>query len=164
MGRHALDIVPYDERHLDGVLSLALRAWKPVFPIMRKEIPSYIYQAFYPEGWEVRQCADIEATCCDGSTDMYLAFRAQQLVGFIGLRARMEDRMGEIYVIAVDPDHQQQGVGSALIEFGFDWMRERDLALAMVETGGDGGHAPARAAYEHAGFEQLPVARYFRKL
>jgi RimJ/RimL family protein N-acetyltransferase len=38
------------------------------------------------------------------------------------------------------------------------------MAIAMVETGGDPGHAPARAAYEKAGFRVLPLARYFRKL
>jgi hypothetical protein len=34
----------------------------------------------------------------------------------------------------------------------------------MAETGGDPGHAPARAVYERAGFTLLPVARYFRTL
>jgi hypothetical protein len=29
----------------------------------------------------------------------------------------------------------------------------------MVETGGDPGHAPARAVYDKAGFVQLPVVR-----
>jgi hypothetical protein len=35
---------------------------------------------------------------------------------------------------------------------------------AVVETGGDPGHAPARAAYEAAGFALLPTARSFRRL
>jgi RimJ/RimL family protein N-acetyltransferase len=34
----------------------------------------------------------------------------------------------------------------------------------MVETGADPGHAPARAAYEKAGFELMPLARFFKKL
>jgi hypothetical protein len=38
------------------------------------------------------------------------------------------------------------------------------MAVAMVETGGDLGHARARAVYETAGFARLPVARYFKKL
>ncbi len=36
--------------------------------------------------------------------------------------------------------------------------------MAVVETGGDDGHAPARAVYERAGYTALPVVRYFRKL
>ena len=50
------------------------------------------------------------------------------------------------------------------MSFAFDWMRKRGLAIAMVETGDDRGHAPARVAYESAGFARYPVARYFRKL
>jgi len=38
------------------------------------------------------------------------------------------------------------------------------MALAMVETGADPGHAPARQTYEQAGFNELPVSRYFKKL
>ena len=38
------------------------------------------------------------------------------------------------------------------------------MDIAVVETGGDPGHAPARAAYEAAGFTPLPIARYFRLL
>jgi hypothetical protein len=43
-------------------------------------------------------------------------------------------------------------------------MRSHGMDIAVVETGGDPGHAPARAAYEGAGFTVLPIARYFRLL
>ena len=33
-------------------------------------------------------------------------------------------------------------------------MRSRGMDIAVVETGGDPGHAPARAAYEKAGFRR----------
>lgn len=72
--------------------------------------------------------------------------------------------MGEIYMIAVDPDFQGQGIGSALIEFALAWMKDAGMFVAMVETGGDLGHAPARRTYEKAGFGLWPTARYFKKL
>lgn len=72
--------------------------------------------------------------------------------------------MGEVYVIAVDPQYQRQGIGAALLSFSFSWMTERGLKMAMVETGGDAGHSRSRNTYEQAGFEKLPVARYFREL
>jgi hypothetical protein len=43
-------------------------------------------------------------------------------------------------------------------------MRDNGMTVAMVETGGDPGHGPARRTYEQAGFVRLPIARYFRKL
>ena len=164
MTEHTPEFTRFDERHLQEVLELSIRAWRPVFPAMQREMPSYIYDAFYPEGWETRQRTDIAAVCRDKETDVWVAHLDGTLCGFIGLRVHDEDSMGEIYVLAVDPDCQRRGVGSALIAFAFDWMREQNLAMAMVETGGDQGHAPSRATYEHAGFERLPVARYFRKL
>ena len=67
-------------------------------------------------------------------------------------------------MIAVDPDFQGQGIGSALIEFALEWMKDAGMSVAMVETGGDSGHAPARHTYEKMGFGLFPVARYFKKL
>jgi ribosomal protein S18 acetylase RimI-like enzyme len=72
--------------------------------------------------------------------------------------------MGWIDIIGVDPDHQRQGIGSRLTELAIDHLRSRGMDIAVVETGGDPGHAPARAAYEAAGFTLLPVARFFRLL
>ena len=139
-------------------------AWEPVFPPMRSEIPDYVYTAFYPDGWKMRQLADITDVCRDDETCVWVAVNDGTVSGFMGLRVHEEDSMGEIYVIAVHPAFQRQGIGAAMMLFAFDWFRERDLAMVMVETGGDEGHAPARAAYEQAGFERYPVARYFRKL
>jgi len=38
------------------------------------------------------------------------------------------------------------------------------MKVAMVETGGDPGHAPARHVYEKAGYTLLPIARYYKNL
>jgi hypothetical protein len=38
------------------------------------------------------------------------------------------------------------------------------MRVAMVETGGDTGHAPARRVYEKADYTLSPVARYFKAL
>ena len=64
----------------------------------------------------------------------------------------------------LDPDYQRRGIAMALTDFAVDRMKEAGIEIAMVETGSDWGHAPARAAYEKAGFRVLPLARYFRKL
>ena len=67
-------------------------------------------------------------------------------------------------MVAVDPDYQQRGIGTALVEFALDFMKVAGMSVAMVETGGDPGHAPARCTYENVGFGLLPIARYFKKL
>ena len=72
--------------------------------------------------------------------------------------------MGEVYVIAVDPDFQRQGIGRALMEHSQNRALDAGMAMMMVETGDDPGHAPARAAYEARGYQRWPVARYFKDL
>lgn len=159
-----LRILPLEPSQTDAIVALSLRAWAPVFPAMRDEMPPYIYRSFYPQGWQVRQEADIAALCRDATVSVSVARVGDDLAGFVALKVHEEDSMGEVYAIAVDPEHQRSGVGAALLDFALDWMRKKGLAMAMVETGHDAGHAPARAAYEKAGFARLPVARYFRKL
>ena len=43
-------------------------------------------------------------------------------------------------------------------------MRARGVPLAVIGTGGDDGHAPARALYERHGFTGLPLVRNQRAL
>lgn len=86
------------------------------------------------------------------------------VTGFVAARLDHQESMGEIYMIAVDPAYQRNGVGSRLMSYALQWFKDNGMALAMVETGGDPGHAPARRAYEQAGFVHLPLARYFKKL
>lgn len=72
--------------------------------------------------------------------------------------------MGEIHLIGVEPAAQRCGVARELCAVAMQWMRDAGMRAAMVETGGDPGHAPARAAYERMGFEALPVVRYFKPI
>ncbi len=94
---------------------------------------------------------------------VWVAIEAGAIAGFVAIRFH-EGKLGEIYMIAVDPDYQRRGIAMALTDFAVERMKEAGMQIAMVETGGDPGHAPARAAYEKAGFRVLPLARYFRKI
>lgn len=101
-----------------------------------------------------------------------------QLSGRVGLgrsfrtrtrrvRGRQDDaetRLGEIYIVAVDPAHQRSGVGTALTQLALDELADAGMTVAMVETGGDPGYAAARELYEHSGVTLLPIARYSRAL
>ena len=72
--------------------------------------------------------------------------------------------MGEISMLAVDPDYQGGGLGTVLTEFALDRLKDAGMTVATVETGGDPGHAAARRTYEKAGYVLLPIARYFKNL
>ncbi len=160
----AIAILSYDEGHRLRILTLSLKSWSPVFEKLEPAVQPYVYRAFYPNGWEVRQAADIERFLRDEGPNVRVAFDADAIVGWVGVRLHPDDNMGEVYILAVDPDRQREGVGSALLETAFDHMRVAGMKIVMVETGDDPGHEASRVTYERNGFERWPVARYFREL
>ena len=160
----SLTIIPYRSEFRDNVVDLTVAAWAPVFAETQKEMPRFVYEAFYPQGWQARQTADVVRLLEDESKNIFLALQGGELVGFIGLRLHPEDQMGEIYIMAVSPIRQRQGIGKALMSFAAQEIRKAGMTMVMVETGGDTGHAPARHAYESFGFKRWPVARYFKRL
>jgi GNAT superfamily N-acetyltransferase len=112
----------------------------------------------------VSQQKAVEDVCAAEDTNVWVAIDSGSTVGFVAVKLHVWDSMGEIYMVAVDPDFQGRGIGSALIEFAPCWMKDAGMSVAMVETGGDPGHARSRHTYEKVGFELFPVARYFKKL
>ncbi|MEM9105378.1 MAG: GNAT family N-acetyltransferase [Pseudomonadota bacterium] len=157
-------IFPYTAADRDSVVKLAIEAWSGILDGTADEVPRFAYDAFYPDGWKVRQKADVRAFLASEPHHVWLAFRKQVLVGFVGIRLHSEDRMGEIYIIAVAPGHRRSGVARQLMQVAQQHIQSAGMEMIMVETIGDSGHAPARRAYEAFGFEPWPVARYFKKI
>jgi hypothetical protein len=56
-------------------------------------------------------------------------------------------------------------IDSAILSLrALEEMKATGMELAVVETGGDESHAPARRSYEKAGYTGLPLVRYFKEL
>lgn len=159
-----VEIVPYNPDDRQRVIDLAIAAWTPVFAKTRRDVPRFVYDTFYPDGWEARQKADVATLLDSEPQNIWLARHGEKTFGFIGIRIHAEDRMGEIYILAVAPAHQGAGIGTRLMHFAEDRMRTSGMRMIMVETIGDSGHEPARRAYEAFGFEPWPVARYFKEI
>ena len=159
-----MEIKPYEISYLEAVVQLSLRAWESVFQSIQTSLNAEVYQAFYPETWQVSQQKAVEDVCAADDVKVWVAVETEQPIGLVAAKLHPEDRMGEIYMVAVEPSCQGRGIGRALIDHALSWMKEMGMAIVMVETGGDPGHAPARRAYESAGFELWPVARYFKSL
>jgi ribosomal protein S18 acetylase RimI-like enzyme len=159
-----MQIEVYAPHHLEAVVRLSLRAWTPVFDSLQNVMHTDVYQAFYPNQWHVSQQKAVEDVCAAEDPNVWVAIDKGATVGFVAVKLHSEYSMGEIYMVAVDPDFQGHGIGSALIEFALVQMKDAGMSIAMVETAGDPGHAPARHTYEKAGFELFPVARYFKTL
>lgn len=159
-----MQIEPYTSQHLDAIVRLSLRTWTPVFESIQNAMDADVYQAFYPDNWRVSQQKAVEEVCTAEEIKVWVALDVGSTVGFVAVKLDPESKMGEIYMVAVDPDFQGHGIGSTLIEFALAQMKNAEMSIAMVETGADPGHAPARHTYEKLGFGLWSVARYFKKL
>jgi GNAT superfamily N-acetyltransferase len=95
---------------------------------------------------------------------VWVAEVEREAVGFVAATLHRDARLGEIYMIAVDPKAQGQGIGMQLTEVATKWFQQSGMRVAMIETGGDRGHAPARRVYDKAGYTALPAVRFFKAL
>lgn len=157
-------IEPYKETMLSEIVELSLRAWEPVFDSLRNAMLPEVFHAFYQDDWRKAQRTAVESVCADKDVHVWVALEESRIAGFAALKLHPEDQMGEIYMIAVDPAYQGRGIATSLTSHSVEWFRNAGMSIAMVETGGDPGHEPARRAYESSGFRLFPVARYFKAL
>jgi ribosomal protein S18 acetylase RimI-like enzyme len=156
-------IRPLEPADVAAVEKFSLRAWAPVFQSFRTVLGERVFQALYPD-WATSQAHAVEAVCQDHTTDVWVAELHGRPVGYVAVRIHPDDRTGEIDMLAVDPLVQRQGIGTALARFAVQQLRNAGVRLAVVGTGGDPGHAPARRVYEKAGFIGLPLIRYYVRL
>jgi ribosomal protein S18 acetylase RimI-like enzyme len=154
------DFVPTD---LDAVVRLSLRAWEPVHVSIAEAFGPELNGALNPD-WQASQERDVIEACTAPGNHVWVGVAGGSVVGFVAVRIHDDRRIGEIEMLAVDPDAQNHGLGTALTESALGWIREAGVPVAMVGTGADPGHAPARRTYEKAGLTLVPVARYFKKL
>jgi ribosomal protein S18 acetylase RimI-like enzyme len=146
------------------VVDLSLRAWAPVFASLEQVLRPEIFRRMHPD-WREDQRRAVENVCTANRERVWVAEVGEIVVGFVAIELHHPERtMGEISMLAVDPDYQDGGIGTALTEFALGRLEDAGMKVAMVETGGDPGHAAARRTYEKAGYVLLPIARYFKNL
>jgi GNAT superfamily N-acetyltransferase len=142
----------------------SLRAWDPVYASLRDVLGDPIFFRLKPD-WKEAQAEDVRASCTSDERDAFVAVVDGRPVGFVTVALNVfNERMGVIDIIGMDPDFQLRGIASQFSRHALDHMRRCGMDIAAVGTGGDPGHAPARAAYEAFGFTLLPSARYLKLL
>lgn len=161
----AVAIRPFRESDLDAIVELSLRAWEPVFESLRTVLGEAIFARLHQPDWRTVQAEAVRSSCTSEERDVFVAIADEEPIGFatVALNA-FHEGMGAVDMIAVDPAFQRRGIATQLMNHSADHMRERGMDIAVVETGGDPGHAPARAMYEGSGYTALPVVRYLKLL
>jgi len=161
----AVEVRPFEESDLDAIVELSLRAWAPVFESLREVLGDAIFARLHQPDWQSVQAEAVRSSCTSEERDVFVAVAGELPVGFAAVALdAFHERMGVVDIIAVDPPYQRQGIATLLMQRAADHMRERGMDIAAVGTGGDRGHAPARALYEALGYTPLPVVRYLKLL
>lgn len=80
---------------------------------------------------------------------LFVASQGGRIVGFHW--TKVEDGIGEVYVVGIDPEAQGSGLGKALTARGLRHLYES--GLRTVDLYVEGGNSPALAVYEGLGFK-----------
>lgn len=157
-------IRPYSATDIAAIVELSLLAWEPVFTAWQQILGPELYPlAIFPD-WRKSQKEAVENYCRDEKFYRWVAVADEKVVGFVIYELNDETKVGEVHMLAVHPQNQNQGIGTELNLFALQKLREGGMKLATVGTGGDDGHAPARRSYEKAGYTALPTIRYYQDL
>lgn len=158
-----LQIRPVRDADVEDLVQLSLLAWEPVFRSFEQVLGPTIYALIWPD-WKAGQRDAVEGVCRDGEkTIVWVAELDGAVVGFVAYELH-QDKTGEVQLLAVHPEVQNRGIGTALNTFALKKMKESGMKMVKVETGGDPSHAPARRSYEKSGYTALPLVRYFQDL
>ena len=110
--------------------------------------------SWHPEqgGWDVETLRAREAESWFDPEGFLLHERDGRLAGFCWTKIHPDRNppLGEIYVIAVDPDFQGLGLGRALVVSGLRHLEGKGLGVGMLYV--DGGNTPAVTLYKEMGF------------
>ncbi|MCX6048398.1 MAG: GNAT family N-acetyltransferase [Chloroflexi bacterium] len=157
-------IRPFSNNDLAAIVQLSVLAWEPVFHSFQQVLGPAIFPLIYPD-WPTIQKEAVASVCQEGEKYTILVAEVDgNVAGFLAYELNHKDKTGEVYMLAVHPDYQKRGIGTTLNELALEKMQESGMKLAVVGTGGDPGHAPARRSYEKVGYTALPLVRYYKDL
>lgn len=155
----------FKQEDLPVILEIARKAWKPIFDNYKKQLGEELHALLYPDPEapyklkerEIRSQAELvphEILICE---------REGKIAGFIFFG--MRGKTGIICNNAKDPDSTERGVAQEMYAAVLAKFKAAGMTVATVGTGLDSAHAPARRAYEKAGFSaRMDKTSYYMKL
>ena len=138
---------------LEPMVAIARKAWKKIFEGFRQQLGDELYTILYGNRLQDKRYQLTEFTA-KFPRQCYVCERNGKIVGFVTFGLNRETKTGILTNNAADPDSGEKGVGQEMYAAVFERMRQEGMIAVTVSTGLDEGHAPARRAYERAGFEK----------
>ncbi|SIN66246.1 Ribosomal protein S18 acetylase RimI [Parasphingorhabdus marina DSM 22363] len=165
MSYSPITIRPFAEADMDRVQDIRAAAFKPVFGSFRDLLGDSIAAVVYA-GAEAEQADHLDQVCDpDSRFHICVATVDDRVAGFCSWSVNSKSKVGQIGLNAVHPHDSGQGIGTALYNHALGQMKEAGMLAVTVGTGGDASHAPARRAYQKAGFAKaIPSLLYCQRL
>lgn len=150
---------------VEAAVEIALAAWAPIYASFRRIMGEELFEAAFPD-WRAQKAGGVRDACSAARPAIVCAAeRKGRIVGFITAYPNDHSGIAEIGNNAVHPDFQGQEIGTAMYRHVLIRLKDLGMRFAKVLTGGDPAHAPARRAYQKAGFAiQVPAVTYYRRL
>jgi GNAT superfamily N-acetyltransferase len=149
---------PYVDRDWDAVLDLCLLAFAPACESLAR-------MRGIDLDWRTAVTRYLRSLTRRGERNRIVVAETQGVVvGVVHYEIDRATQSGSIGVSAVHPARQGKGIGSLMYRHVLDLMSAQGARYATADTGAEPWHAPARRAYEKAGFIAMPTVHYFMKL
>ncbi len=148
MDAHIRTYAPTDE---EPIVAFSIRAWAPVFVSLAAVLGSEVFGRLHDD-WRQDQEKAVRDVLASPSMHVWVAVADPEPIGFVAATLHEGSLIGEIFMLAVDPDHQGDGVGTALTEVATERLRQSGMRVAMVDKG-----VAIRAMPQHGGSTKRPI-------
>jgi GNAT superfamily N-acetyltransferase len=155
----------YQPADLESILDIAVAAWQPIVTSSKEIVGEELFEIISPDPDASKRERVTGACQEDDPRQVWVAEIDSEIVGFITVHMYHDRKVAEIGNNAVSTAHHHKGVGTKMYDFVLEKMKQAGMEAAIVTTGGDEAHAPARRAYEKVGFSgPVPSVAYHIKL
>jgi GNAT superfamily N-acetyltransferase len=158
------DIVirPARPEDTEAVITVAKEAWSRIYEGYRTQLGDEVYELFFPNALE-KKAEAVKANVASGTC--FVTELCGRVVGFIHYIFSEKEQVGTISHNAVLLEARGHGIAGRQYARVFEALKELGAVGVRVQTGLDDAHAPARRAYEKAGFSRhTDSITYYKKL
>lgn len=145
-------IRPYREDDLPTLVEIANRAWLEIYQMFRQAYGDELFDILISDE-KTSKGEQVRSHCRSHPDCILVCEEEDQIVGFVTFRINADRQLGEIGNNGVHHQWRGRGIGQQLYSAALQRFRDQGMRYARVHTGLDWAHAPARRAYERAGFD-----------
>ena len=146
----------------DAVARIASECWTDIYNGFKEQMGEDIYRDVYPTDPIFEKGERMRSVVLEGR--VFVAESNGEICGFSSYYFE-NPTLGSLKDNAVSAKYKGHGIAAMLYEAVFEKLRSLGCKTVRVGTGLDEAHAPARRAYEKAGFvTRVESVSYYKKL